>query len=664
VNNDPEKTQFRRLGALVILLSLAATALVAAQSRKADPRELSPTDKTSALTTTSALLTGDGVRLQGAVAAGAATAEIRLTPVAFHPGGFYGQGDYYSYQDITGQRLTVSGGGGRTFWNMQLSNWGPSGSLLWAYQGQILSGGLLGANADCSSGPGSCGPVGNLTLANSPCVTDLDCAGELGEQGAICNAVTATCDAAFVNMNRSDFVFSTAPPEFIVAGCIVADPAGVLCFGTPNVNNSNDARVDEPGVQFYGATIVIDVATDAKGLYTLDWDPIQTFLGEDAQPLPRTIPLAAAVPGELNILVGSCCTHVGLSTLTCMDTTTQSECEITSNAPFIWRRGQICAKGCFDCEANSHCDIGNACTIDTCVGFVCRHDPIDTWDPQTQCCNPNTAEVTDIPPHNFCIEAACTSGGQPVLTARPIGLPCTLGDTCIPNPKCSGDGQCLGTPDLGSACPKPRFISFTPADFGFETEIYVIFNSLHRPSPPYAPGIETKDFSNFEGQFRWVGQPFDCVDSPALGTTLKCAMLTCTPTLVDWTAAIGDQPLHITGDAIVPSSSYDIEQWFDPPASTIPVKVARGVRTARWGDVGDPHQDPLSSARNQPDVTDIIFTVDKVKDSAGALSKPRVYLRGNIPDPTLSVNTTDIVLTVDALKGLGFPFSGPSPCGP
>jgi hypothetical protein len=573
-----------------LMIALAIATWLTITPSSAEQRGRIQSENTITRIPTSALLTGDSTQLRNAIATAGATAEIRLTPVANHPGGPYGHNGYYNDASINGNRLSVESNGGRTFWNMQMSNWGPSEALLWGYQGYILADGFLGANADCGGGPGSCPSTGDLTLARPPCSSIQDCVDEFREDQALCAA--AGCEPAFINTTRPDFVFVNAPQASLITTCAFTTADEPICAAVVNIDNADDARADQPGVQFYGATFVIDVPPGSEGLYTLEWLPPQSFMSEFTNPGQQDIPLAALVPGELDVFVTVC----------------------------------------------------------------------PEYDPLTHCGDPETCETNPIPFVSPCDDFFC-DGAIPVVTRLPAGTPCTPVDTCIINTTCSSEGQCLGTPTLGRECTKPRFITFTPVDDGGALSgISVRFVSLHRPTPPYSPGVETADFSGFEGAAQWVGEPFDCIDSATSGTVLKCATLTCTPTFIDWTPLTGGQPVHITGDAILPSSVYDLIQFPEfPVQNEPPLRIEYGIRTARWGDVGPPFQD-VSATRNQPNVTDIVFVVDKVKDVLGALAKPRILMRDNFPDPTLPANSTDIVLTVDAVKGAGFPYDGPTPC--
>ncbi len=561
------------------------------------------------------LVTGPTETLKTAIAAGLQpTAELLLTPVANTPTGPYGHAGYYSDADITGQRLTVPSGGGRTFWEAQLRNWGQEQNVR-SYEVRVDPSGSLGNNADCGAGPGSCVNAGDLTNANQLCTNLGDCFTEFGAAGATCG-ISGICDFAFITPTRDDWIFK-APDIFenVLFGCGVTDPLGANCFGA--LTQLLESRVDD-GNLHYLATYVFDVPPNAKGLYALPWvEPnLVTLLGDGGSP-PNDILIAAAVPGELDVA---------------------------------------------RCQSAEECNDNNACTTDSCETY-CRSDPIPLWNPMTMCCNPLTGDIQDLPDLGPCFETYCTEDGTAIINQFPTGEPCELNDPCIVDTTCNETGECIGTLDIGSTCPKPRYITVTPENtFEELSAIQVTLVSLHHPTPESIPAL---DFSQFEGQHRWVSEPFDCPNSIARKTSLKCATLTCSPVVFDFSSTLQGQPLHITGDAIIPSSVYQVTQFFgpNPPDDGIVLEVS-GIKTSRWGDVAAPFQDPLATTRSQPNVIDLTFVIDKAKDLYQALDKPRVQLRRNSPDPRRPLDIADIGLVSDAINGVPYPYGGPSTCPP
>ena len=74
------------------------------------------------------------------------------------------------------------------------------------------------------------------------------------------------------------------------------------------------------------------------------------------------------------------------------------------------------------------------------------------------------------------------------------------------------------------------------------------------------------------------------------------------------------------------------------------------------------HDAPPINPTLRPDVDDISAVVDKFKDVSGAVSKARAQLYTNVPNPSASVDFSDIAACVDAYKGQSYPFPGPSNC--
>ena len=116
--------------------------------------------------------------------------------------------------------------------------------------------------------------------------------------------------------------------------------------------------------------------------------------------------------------------------------------------------------------------------------------------------------------------------------------------------------------------------------------------------------------------------------------------------------------MHVYGDAIVPSSTYEVQLSTETCADLFADPLV--VTTSRWGDVVTPFNPPSMSS--QPDFGDIAALVDKFKGSAGAPSKVRSQLQANTPDPSLPVSFADIAAGVDAFRGTPYPFDGPSEC--
>jgi len=229
---------------------------------------------------------------------------------------------------------------------------------------------------------------------------------------------------------------------------------------------------------------------------------------------------------------------------------------------------------------------------------------------------------------------------------------CGVSEVSCPNPAAP-------TAEPGGV-PKNRFLSFVPGNNGVQTAIAVYMDSLHHPPTPDNP----PDFSNFEGQVRYVNAfrdaadnpVFTCTDSTSFGTSYKCAKLGCEPEYRDWGQVVGPTTvLHVTSPEVVPSSTYSAylirqscstESWASFSSGVL-------VETALWGDLDD---------SGSLDVLDISTAVDKVKDLAYALREFRVLLQNNSAEPDQPVNVLDIVFVVDALRNFPYRFPGPGAC--
>jgi hypothetical protein len=217
--------------------------------------------------------------------------------------------------------------------------------------------------------------------------------------------------------------------------------------------------------------------------------------------------------------------------------------------------------------------------------------------------------------------------------------------------------------------------------------------SLHHPAPN-PPAGPPPDFSAFEGEYRYLNtipgtlsrccnpasnptacntsvscnSDADCIglglntkceknlcpDSPAFATFFRCARLGCTPEYRDWGTDFSSLITYVSGDAVIPDSSYELSHL---AASCAGNEAACGaasaeieVRTERWGNVD-------CTTAVIPSAVDIGFVVSKVKDSVGAMIKPRTQLREATPNPLGLVNALDISRVVDAVKGFNYPFT-------
>ncbi len=208
---------------------------------------------------------------------------------------------------------------------------------------------------------------------------------------------------------------------------------------------------------------------------------------------------------------------------------------------------------------------------------------------------------------------------------------------------------------------KNRFISFRNPATG-PTAIRVMIQSMHHVDPPYTGG-EAIPFTQFEGQSLYVGAPTRYVESRSGGIPFHAATLQCEPYYHEW-STIG--LLHVTGEAIVPSSTYEVRivagSCRGSEDDCVDVSLPLVVQTSRWGDVLHSQK---SDADGQTDFNDISALVSKFRALPDSLDKTIVLLsgensRGSI-DPAPELDFTHISIVVDAFRGLPYPYK-PGKC--
>jgi hypothetical protein len=555
------------------------------------------------------------------------TAKVYLTPVASHPDGPFNTGGFYDEAAINGQDVNVlaSPGGGRIFLESQVSDWGPSDSAIRSLELRFRASSLLGENADPPN------PGCDLTLAMESCLNPADC-GQAFESYSPPDCSSNLCSQAWIDSSvpdwRPDFIFANAFGG-VSTVADVSDALGPRWSAT--ANNSGEARTDDmgSGYRYYLGALVLDVPSCAAGRYALTLVPFPlTFLhGEDAQVPGLIIPIAEYVAATITIT---------------------------------------------NCDTNADCDDDNLCTDDTCDSQqLCTHTPVSGWNPDKQCCNPPTGATALIPTTLRCNDISCSLGGSSgtlVMEQHPVGTSCDLNDPCTASETCTASGSCVGVEFAGPACQKSRFITLDPADIGGPSAIRVTLTSLHRPDPAYLVPPPDGNFSAFEGEVRWVGPVATCLDSAPFQTTYRCATLQCEPYYSDWTVDLGGEFLHVFGAAVVPSSRYEVAQLPDACTgvedSCADVRPEPAVTTGRWADIFAPYQVPGVTSVRQPNVTDLTVMLRRLGGLTDFLTRPRALLAGNEFTPGQAPNVNEVILIVDAIKGEGFPYAGPSSCSP
>jgi hypothetical protein len=277
--------------------------------------------------------------------------------------------------------------------------------------------------------------------------------------------------------------------------------------------------------------------------------------------------------------------------------------------------------------------------------------------------------------------AATFNGEQDVYFIR-IPLDCNLNgvtDACdascgppgsdcdVPGCGESPDGNGNGRPDecepgIDAASPDPqavvsnRFISFVvQSQRAQSSAIRVRLESLHHPSYP----LDAPDFSSFEGQYRYVNlfrnqqnDPILHCDDSFPDPSFACAYLGCEPEYRNWAEDLEGEVLRVTGDAVVPSSTYVIAMvppgCVEPETNCPDILFELPVVTSTWGDL----------LPGELDVVDLAAAVNKLKSLAGWPPEYRTLMGPQSPDPMeRDASITDVSAIVDALKEMAYPFA-------
>ncbi|MDO8632275.1 MAG: hypothetical protein Q7R41_17470, partial [Phycisphaerales bacterium] len=180
-------------------------------------------------------------------------------------------------------------------------------------------------------------------------------------------------------------------------------------------------------------------------------------------------------------------------------------------------------------------------------------------------------------------------------------------------------------------------------------------------------------FTLFQGQSQYVGPPASYTESYADPTTFMASTLQCTAYYQDWSTI---SLLHVTGEAILPSSSYDVENLAaaclgqeTSPACTNPggtsVSAPLTIVTARSGDVVSPFQlsTPPVTQPNFEDIAALVAKYGGIKPGRPikARSKIGTTNKRGLINITPPVGFTDIPVCVDGYRGKPYPYK-PGKC--
>jgi hypothetical protein len=406
------------------------------------------------------LVTGSPEHLQSVVAGFPVTAVMKVVPVAAKVG------SYPVGTTIVGNELRAFTGGFRAWFEFKLSDWDPNGDNvppLWVWQAKIDASGYMGANADPSN------PGVDLTPPVIACADNPPCVTAFGEAWAKCDLPVGTCKPAYADK------LGTGRPDSWCAdtgsgACGTGDCSTIsLNFACFAIYPSGVARPDQ-GIEYYGATVVLDIPAGTQGKYTVNLVTDETFLADTVWPYPNDIPTLAETGFVVNIVqstVQACCHNAGgctdidaaecanaggapqgqgtnclhtqcpkptgaccnLSTSTCTDDVLQANC----SPPLEWTAGTLCVNLPSPCLLTGACcdsspGAGGACTDNLseadCTG------PNKVWTRDATC-----AEVTCVEVVGACCDRSPGAGGtcsNGLLQAQCTGSQqvWTQGETC------------------------------------------------------------------------------------------------------------------------------------------------------------------------------------------------------------------------------------------
>lgn len=396
---------------------------------------------------------------------------------------------------ISGNEITLATGGVRVQFDMFISGWSnaPGAPTLGAYQATAVGPDMLGANASPPN------PGVNLThQAQVACASASDCAtGDCGsfEPGfcddnqpafQLASVCLGTADPCSISGQCGEGSFCIPSPDFVFSDCqpinVVALPANGnyqligVCQGTPVV---------DPGVARYAGSTNFEVPVDAKGTYTITFNPNPelTLLNDGRGVMLQGL---TKVSGLLTIEIGCCCYGMGSGQPNCIDNVLESECD-ERPSPRFWEAGDsvvccvsddvggtVCAD---DCDGDGILNIDETLLADQdCNGNgLCNSDEIRSCPVfDSRCADCNVTGLPDSCDIDSGTSADCDSDDIP--------------DECTDKGDLNADGlvniedvpqfvECLDGPELATtvACVAADFDGDCDVDLEDVAEFYAAF---------------------------------------------------------------------------------------------------------------------------------------------------------------------------------------------
>lgn len=352
---------------------------------------------------------------------------------------------------IAGNMITLNAGGVTVDMELLVSEWGTvmcggNPCTLGAVQLTLDSTGYLGSNASPAQAGVDLNPLGNPgNRSQGAFIVQNVCSGNNRD----CTPPLAGCAGpeGFCIPNTR-WVMANLAPIAVLSTISLNYEYGAV-NGTPNGRVNVTAA--NAALNGYLGTVLLQVPPAAATTYTIPFfnnpnKDFSFFLDETG----LLIGGATLNPGQIRIVTGSCCTNLGPGTSICTPNVSQAGCNAlpTTNTR-IFRPGVDCSTECPSCTSNAQCNDNSACTVDTCVNFICENTP--QYNVQTQCCNPANGQSVTISDGDPCTQDVCDPGTGQVahnpLTGNACNdnLDCTVDDTC-------DNGTCTGTDVNSIAC--------------------------------------------------------------------------------------------------------------------------------------------------------------------------------------------------------------------
>lgn len=348
---------------------------------------------------------------------------------------------------IIGNKITLAQGGVTVEMELLVSDWGsaPGAPTLGAAQLTIDSASYLGTAASPAQAGADLNPLGN---DGTPTTAERAQGGFIVQ--SVCSVTGTDCTTG-IGTCSGPGNFCIANPRWVVGA---ANPLAVLSLVGLNYEYGGVAQTGsvpnvipaDAAIKGYLGTLLLQVPATAATTYTVgifnDAGNNYAFFNDASGLL---IPGLVLVPGQIEIVTGSCCTNLGPGG-TCSDNVTAAQCNAlpTINSR-VFRAGQACPPSgpiCPACTNDTQCNDSNACTSEVCTNFVCIYTNL--YNTVTECCNPATGGTTIIDDGDPCTGDVCNAGTGGVAHDPLTGNACDDGFDCTVDDTCDA-GACAGT---------------------------------------------------------------------------------------------------------------------------------------------------------------------------------------------------------------------------